>query len=655
MYIKPVINTPSFGRAFTTQESKEYERLISDSKKELGIQDTSAIIFDFNVPSEKGYNLGIGTTFSDSMINFTRFLKKMTGITSIQLQPQGKISPANKSPYSGTNYAYGLHIIDLKKLTTEEYAELLDEQDLAFHDRHYIGNKETREYRTDYNQAIGFDTKWRGLQQRYMNEAYSTFRNKLACGDKKALALKEEFEKFKQENDEWLEKEAIFEVLSQGYSTSDISQWHVLDRKLFDKSYPKKTREKRLTEIKNSRPNDIDYQKFVQFIADKQQKESRKNLNAENIKIYGDCLIGFSPSEMWANRECFRENLYYGGPDPNCPETNGIQTWGLPALDYTKLGECSSDGDLSKLGEVGKFLYDKYTTFFKRYDGIRMDAAWQFVTPFIYQAVNGNYEEFKLPEINFTIFNIMKAAAKDALGDKFDEQNPDNIMLELVGISAGKSREMTLNTYPHLYTTAYAEYDETPKKFLEKGYQDGKFYVGVGCHDNDSLVNMAKDTYKRGLHLNGMRRDYNLDESNLKYQAQEYISQTQEQKIEEDFRTAKLAEIYTSSKQFFTLPDMFGMSERINISGKANENNWTVRIPTDYERFYFSQLANGYGLNLPKVMANAIGMKNINNPELVKKLNEAAEILRSSGPMTEQEANKAKQKGEIKHEFQYIG
>ena len=111
-----------------------------------------------------------------------------------------------------------------------------------------------------------------------------------------------------------------------------------------------------------------------------------------------------------------------------------------------------------------------------------------------------------------------------------DENNPDNIMLELVGISAGKSRKMTINKYPHLYTTAYAEYDETPAKFLEKGYKNGKFYVGVGCHDNDSLVNLSKDSDKRKLHLEGMHRDYNINESNLKYSLQKYKEQTEEQK-----------------------------------------------------------------------------------------------------------------------------
>ena len=655
MNISQVTNlNHNFGRAFTTQEKKAYVSLIKDAKKEANIQDTTAIVFDFNVPSEKGFNTGIGTTFSDSMQKFTTFVKEMTGITSEQVQPQGAITPSNRSPYSGTNYAYGEHIIDLKKLSTDEYANILDEAVIRAIDSSPHWNKKIGEFSTNYADVLG-DGQIKGLQYKTLEKAFKTFRQKCNSADEKALRLKDEFNSFKKDNEDWLKKNALYEVLVAKYVSSDISQWSEIDRNLFDSSIPKSQRDERIKELEEYYQYSIEFSQFKQFIADKQQKESRQALNAQDIKLYGDCLIGFSRSEMWANPNCFRENLYYGGPDPDgCPETNGIQTWGLPALDYTKLGECSENGDLSKLGEVGKFLYDKYSLFFKRYDGIRMDAAWQFVTPFIYQAVNGNYEEFKLPEINFTIFNIMKAAAKDVLGDKFDEQNPDNIMLELVGMSAGKSRAMTLNTYPHLYTTAYSEYDERPKKFVEKGYQNGKFYVGVGCHDNDSLVNMAKDTYKRKLHLDDMKRDYpHFDMSDLAFDAVEYQSQSQEAKTQENYRTAKFAEIFTSAKQFFTLPDMFGMEERINISGKADDRNWRVRIPTDYEKFYFSQLSNGFGLNLPKALANALRMQNSTNVELIKKCDEAAEILRSKGPNIEIDANQAAMNGELKKQFEY--
>ncbi len=642
----------NFGRALTTKEKADYEHLISDAKSALDIKDTTAIVFDFNVPSEKGKNVGIGSTWSEAMYKFIPFLKAMTGITSVQLQPQGKISQGNYSPYSGTNYALGTHIIDLAQLSKPEFASILSDEQIEEADKNYGGDKVLREYRTDYDYVLGTEGN-DGISEKLLKQAFENFNIKLKNGDKKAAELNEEFNLFKADNAFWLEKEALFEVLTKYYGTDDFREWDYSDKNLYSSDINENVRRNRISELKSKYSEDIEYENFKQFIAFKQQKNSRKYLNDENIKLYGDCLIGFSKSELWAAQDCFMDNMYYGGPDPACTETNNIQTWGLAALDYTKLGKCEDPNDLSKLGITGKFLYDKYTAFFKRYDGIRIDAAWQFITPFIYQEHSGSYEEVKLPEIDFTVFNIMKAAAKSVYGDKFDEDNPDNIMLELVGISADESRKLTLNTYPHLYTTAYAEYDETPAKFKEKGYKDGKFYTGVGCHDNDSLVNTARNKNKRDMHIAIMQRDYHFNKSNLQFKDNRYNIQDEELKEQEDYRTAKFAEIFTGEKQFFTLPDMFGMSERINISGKADLNNWRVRIPENFERFYFSQLAKGYGLNLPKALSNAMTMKGIKDNKLIEKCNEAAEILREDGVLTEQDANIADEHGELQSKFEY--
>jgi len=327
----------------------------------------------------------------------------------------------------------------------------------------------------------------------------------------------------------------------------------------------------------------------------------------------------------------------------------------LRALDYRKLGSCNSPDDLSGLNDVGKFLFEKYETFFKRYDGIRTDAAWQFITPFIYQEINGIPEEYKLPEIDMTIFNIMSAAAKKVYGGNFDNKKPDNILLELVGLAADKSRELTINKYPHLYTTSYAEYNETPAQFKLKGYKDGKFYTGVGCHDNESLVDLAKDTEKRTSHTLGMVNDYDFMVSDIEYKTEDYQNLSYDEKEKEKFRNAKFAEIFISNKQFFTLTDAFGMGERINISGKESPDNWTTRIPSDYEKFYYSQAMNGYGLNLPKALSIAMDMKKINNPFLKSKLNQAAEILREKGAKTTKEADELELKGGIKNKFVYFG
>ena len=649
MKITPVLRNNNFGRAFTTAEKAQYQALIEDSKKELGIQDTTAIIFDFNVPSEKGFNTGIGTTFSDSMDKFTDFLKSIASINSVQLQPQGKITQTNTSPYSGTNYAFGEHIIDLKKLTQPQYAYLLSNSDIHNIDKNYTGNNSDREYHTDYEYLIGRDKE--GIQQAYLHKAYDNFKLGLKNKQKDIIELNNEFTSFKQENSNWLISNALYEVLSVKYGTSEYKKWEEPDNHLYSKSIADDIRQKRIENIVQENSDSIEFENFKQFLAAKQQKESKEQLNSKGLKLYGDCLIGFSQGEMWANIDCFKDGLYYGGPDPNCPETNCIQTWGLPALDYSELGECETPENISKLGQTGKLLYNKYLNFFKRYDGIRMDAAWQFVTPFVYKEDNGNYEAIAEPELNETIFNIMKAASQNANPNKKLTNN--EIMLELVGLSAGKSRELTINKYPHLYTTAYAEYDENPAKFLEKGYKQGMFYVGTGCHDNDSLINMAKDVQKRELHMEGIKNNYQYRNGMADFVAPEYQQQSQEEKTEENFRTSKLAEIFTSAKQFITLPDMFGMKERINISGKIDKNNWSIRIPSDYEKFYFTQLSLGKGLNLPKVLSTAMKMKGNNNSGLIAACNEAAEILRSNGPMTEEAANRAEKKGMLHNKFEY--
>ncbi len=652
MKITSVSVQPKFGRALTSNEKNSYQKLINDAKKSLDIQDTNAIIFDFNVPSENGKNTAIGTTWSNSTNNFIPFLKNMTGLNSIQLAPQGKISAKTASPYSGTTYAFGNHLIDLDKLSSKEYGNLLAPDVVENLDKNYPDDKLKREYKTNYVYVVGSE-KEDGIQIKTLKKAFNNYKKGIENGNPDILELQKEFSEFKNKNFNWLEKEAIYSALSYLHKSTNFKEWNnYIDKNLYSQNMINENeREKRISEIKENKElkEIIDFEEFIQFIANKQQKESHKFLNSENIKIFGDCLIGFSQSEMWANKDCFNENMYYGSPDSNCPETNYIQAWGLPALDYTKIGTCSSPDDISQLGISGKLLFDKFKLFFERYDGVRIDAAWQYITPFLYQVDNGNYRAITLPEIDTTVFNIVKAAQKAAN----KPLNNDDILLELVGLTAGAAQQKTLNQYPHLYTTEYSEYGENPKHFTERGYKRDKFYVGIGNHDSNTIIGLADNDYKRNAHTDGLINNYNFDMSKTAYKTKEYTNLSWEDKIKENFRNAKFAEIFSSAKQFFTLNDMFGMGERINLSGKVSNDNWILRIPTNFEKFYFSQLSKGYGLNLPKILSLAFDIKGKKNEKLQAKCDELAEILRSEGPNTEDEANIAAKTGALNNIFEY--
>ena len=282
------------------------------------------------------------------------FLKVMCGINSIQLQPQGQISNYVKSPYSGTSFSLGEHIIDLNKLTEDKYGNLLSDEDF---DVPFINNK-SHTNRVDYDNVLSDDG-----QKAMLKIAYDNF-VKL---DKNS-ELKQEFEDFKEDNKYWLEKDALYEAVAFENGTEDMTQWSYRDRNVFATKQGDKSRIAELKEVSDEEGrNIVDYEEFVQFIADKQQKDSKEEFHKQGIEVFGDCQIGFAQNDVWAHKSAFADGLEFG-----CKLDNGSYTCWAPAIDFNKLH-----------GDAGELLYHKFDTAAKRYDGVRIDAAWQLINPLL--------------------------------------------------------------------------------------------------------------------------------------------------------------------------------------------------------------------------------------------------------------------------------
>ena len=634
------ISSLSFQRALSTKEKKEYSKLTADARKELGIEETGAIIFDFNAPSQKGRNIGIGTLNSASAEDFVDFLKELSGITKIQTGPQSELSykgkfgyfKPQKSPYSGSTFSLGTHTIDLEKLSCEKYGKIIDLDTIKNYDENYPNSKQERSYRADYDYLLGWNKD--GVLYKGLEIAYKNFKDKVANNDPIVFKLNGEFEEFKKNLTEDYKKDILFDILAHNYhkegkDSVNLEDWSYTDRYLFSNKVDNKTREKRINEFKD----EIEFYKFIRFIAKKQHMETKDELNKKGIELFGDCLVCFSQKEAWASPECFLNDWYTGGIDPNCSDTNGIQAWNSPALNYDKLGKFDDEGNIISLDKTGELLYRKFKHFMELYDGIRMDAFWQYVSPFIY---NQNLEGKNIKDIGNKILKIMEKASADAKG----KVDPESFVLELVGYNTEKGKALTKNKYPHVYSTAYAEYNENPRDLIEKcGYNDGAFTIGATNHDNDTLVNISRDEERRNLHEKILKRNLGEGYKNIGYNTEEYKKLSNSEKEEEDFRTAKFSEIFTTKKQYYTLPDFFGMSERINISGITDDKNWTIRMPENYEKFYYSQIQKGYGSNIPKAYQVALGAKNSKNTYLINRLGHFADILRKKGALTTKEAD----------------
>lgn len=629
-----------FKRALSTKEMKVYTKLCHSAGAELGLKDSAALIFDFNVPSLKNLNYGIGSLNSKAAFAFIKFLKKISSITSIQIPPETELAYSSDgkrffyttSPYSGSTFTLGTHTIALDRLTEKNYGSLLDKKYLQALDEDYPKSKIEREYKTDYEYLLGENKD--GVLMQSLKLAYDNFKKS------PKNILKSEFNEYKKNISEETKKNIIFDAITNDYhkrgiSGTNIENWDYTDKFLFTDKIIQEDRIKRIKELKP----EIEFLTFCQFLADKQHMETKEKLNKEGIRTFGDCLICFSQKEVWMNPKAFLKDWYTGVEDPNCPETNHIQCWNSPALDFDKLGKFDSNNNIIELGETGELLYKKFKNFLRLYDGIRMDAFWQYVTPFMY---NKNLESKYTHNLENKIIKIMEKASIDVKG----YFSPEDYVLELVGYGTQQAKDMTKNVFPHIYSTAYAEYNENPADLKNViGYKDGGFTISAANHDNDSLINMSRDNYKRESHRHLLQRNLGEGYNHLYYKSKNYIQQSEKERKEQDFRTAKLAEIFTTTKQYYTMPDFFGMSDRINNTGKIDVNNWLVRIPSNYENFYFSQLSKGYGINVPKSYAVALYAKNSDNKQLINALEYAAEILAKDGPMTEQQANEAEKSG----------
>ncbi len=613
MKISAIKNTTLFGRALTTKETKEFEGVQQEARRQLGLDKTTATIFDFSVPSLKN-DTGIGTSFSQEAQDLAGLLKVMCGVNSIQLQPQGEISNYVHSPYSGTGFSLGMHIIDLNKLSEDSYGKLLTMEDL----------KTPYMTRVSNHDSVNYDNVFSEDGQRAMlKKAYVRF-EKLD----ESSPLKKEFNQFERENSYWLERDALYEAVAFVNGSEDMKTWNHRDQNIFATKEGDKARISELKQVRDEEGHNIvDFEKFVQFIADKQQKESKVNFNNQGIDIYGDCQIGFSQKDFWAHKSAFYPNYEFG-----CDIGDGKYSCWSPAINFDKIN-----------GEAGELLYNKFNLFFKRYDGVRIDAAWQLIHPMICEPwknqgkdvfdSNGNKLGRKLdhqPKVG----NNGQQIIKDIVLRAADENNVphDKVLLELLGGNSYASLDAVKNLGTTLiHITRYGgekwgrvKYYESKGNNKYQNMKPGDYTIGPGTHDDYSLLEQVENGKERAGYLS---KDLHLNKHELEH-SQEALSK------------AVFAELFTTKNQFATLPDILGSRRRINVPN-TTAGNWSYRASQDYEQEYFRNLSQGKGLNSADALSKAIKAKqNGRRSTITDKLDYFANILRQDGPMTRKDADR---------------
>lgn len=599
----------------------------------LGKKNFVFIMHNGSFPAAAGENTGFGTINSDGGKEFINYAAGL--FDAIQMGPAGKTKKSDSSPYTGTIFSNNPLFIDLKQLTTSKWHKILPE---ATFNEIVENNPNKGKNRTSYSYITI-------KQSQAMMEAYKNF---VKLNDKQ---LNKEFNKYKLENDSWLDKDSLYEAFSLENGSDYWPIWkNKQDKNIFN---PKSNEEKiefakRIDEISKKYVKEIDEYKFEQFILYKQNLETRKLAESKNIKMIADRQVAFSDRDCWAYQSLFLEGWCLGCP-PDYFSKDG-QAWGFPVVNPEKL--FNSDGSLGDAGILMKNLYKKM--FHENPGGVRIDHIVGLIDPWVYKKgkkpmpeqgagrlySSPEHEELKkyaiakLEDLDTTLTSDKEKRVKTLTEEQIKLYGR---FIEKIVIAAAKEEGLTkdsivcedLGTLTNPVAAVMKDYDLLGMKltqFTVPTEEDDPYrcknitprsWAMIGTHDNQPVTVWANSlihTHEGYLHVKNLVDDLFSEE-------QDKDSIIVKMTNDADFlKETKLVELFACKAEniqiFFT--DFFNMNETYNVPGTSGDKNWSLRLPDNYKEMQT--------INLPLLLKKAIiarGKEFANkNQKLIEELDE---------------------------------
>lgn len=606
---------------------------IRKALKALGKKNFVFIMHNGSFPAVEGENTGFGTINSNGGKKFLNYIEGL--FDAIQMGPAGKTKTSDSSPYTGTIFSNNPLFIDLKELTTDAWHNILSVE--TFND--IVANNPNKDTnRTSYS----YITK---RQAEALTEAYKNFVN---LNDKN---LNNEFEAYKKENDSWLSKDSLYEALAVEHGTDFWPKWKSqMDKNLFN---PKTEEEKvtyqsRIEEISKKYADKINEYKFIQFVLNKQNLETKKLADSKGIKMIADRQVAFSDRDTWAYQSLFLEGWYLGCP-PDYFSKDG-QAWGFPVINPEKL--YNKDGSLGEAGILMKNLFKKM--FKENPGGVRIDHIVGLIDPWVYkvgkkpmpdQGAGRLYSSPEHPELSkYAIARI------EDLDNTLSSDNEKRVktlskeqiklygrLIEKIVIAAAEEEGLTkdaivcedLGTLTNPVAAVMKEYEllgmrltqftvptEEDDPYRCKNITE-KCWAMVGTHDNQPVTIWAKNmihTHEGYLHVKNLVEDLFKEEQDKDTLIVKMTNDA------EFLKETKLVELFACKAEniqmFFT--DYFNMDKTYNTPGTSGDKNWSLRLPNNFEDMQ--------PINLPLILKKAIiarGSEFANaHKQLIEELNE---------------------------------
>ena len=444
------------------------KKTVRKALKALGKKEFAIIMHNGSFPSVQGQNTGFGSINTDAGKEFIEYSAGL--FDAIQLGPAGKTKSCDSSPYTGTIFSNNPLFINLKELTTKAWSNILSEQTY---------NEIVEQNPNKFTNKTAYSYIYR-KQNEALKEAWLNFKEKAT---KKLL---KEFDVYKRENSEWLDKDALYEALSIEHGNDYWPVWESdMDKNLFN---PKSIEEQlaygnRIKELEAKYADEIDYYKFVQFVLNKQNEETGKFAHHHNVKMIADRQVAFSDRDTWAYQALFLEGWMLGCP-PDYFSKDG-QAWGFPVMGPERL--FNADGSLDDGGKLMKNLFKKM--FKENPGGVRIDHIVGLIDPWVYKAG-------KKPKIEEGAGRLYSSPEHPELS-KYAIAKLDDLDMELTA-----DKEKRVKTLTKAQIKQYGRIIE--KIVIAAAKEEGLDKNSIVCEDLGTLTNPVAAVMKE-FGLQGMK------------------------------------------------------------------------------------------------------------------------------------------------------
>ncbi len=603
-------------------------RYVREALEALGIRRLLLGIHDAAFPMLPSEDVGRGSPHSAGAADLLDFAAAL-GFDGIQLGPQGVTSASNPSPYDGALFSRDPLSIALEPLTSPEWAALLRPETLAA----AVSARPGPADRVTHGYAFG-------AVMRALAEATATFRRLRARDPEGPVAgLVRRFASFRARQAEWLERDALYEVLRRRHGGASWRDWASADRELF--AVPAASdagRAERLRALAASHAAEIEEYAFVQFLAHEQHALLRERARALELALFGDLQIGMSDRDTWSAQGFLLRGWRMGAP-PSRTDPGG-QAWGFAVPD-PRLYFVPGQGRARAPGPVVRFVHARAQKSFDEYDGVRIDHPHGLVTPWVYRsggdanaAVRAGARLFDSPSVaeHPTLAALAIARADqidptvsrhaDGWVTSLDAEQVERYaaLFDIVMESARDPRDVAceiLSTQPYPLARVIERHGLGRFRVTEKADPDdpGDVYRGenarpddwimLGNHDTRPIWSVAEAWVEKG---SAGRR--------ARYLAARVLADGEDREawaraVAADPRAlaqAAFADLFVGPARnvmvYFT--DLIGSRTPYNVPGVVSDVNWSLRLPHDFRRVHADRLAAGEALDIPRALARAL-------------------------------------------------